>query len=153
MRARDFFESVRNAALEAERTRQTIIRLEGRELPHGMSFEGSGRGGIKPDVMHSSDSTMDYEAMMERRIKQDWALIDRACVILYGKNQMGDGGICKDKSSLWADALWWRYCAAGTWDDVIVGIGYSERQCHRIIDDALSWIDETGYKSAMMEVM
>lgn len=151
MRARDFFESVREASREAERTRHTIMRMEGNERPRGMSLHVGG-GSSRTDAMQPSDRLMDYEAMMRRRIDGDWALIDRACVVLYGEDQMGGGGLCADRSSAWADVLYHRYVDALRWAEVGDLLGYSERQCKRMADDALGWMDETEYASALMVV-
>ena len=143
MRARDFFESVRSAAVDAERTSHTLLRMHGRELPRGMGTE-PGHGSGTPDVMRPSDSVMDYEAMVRRRVQRDWELIDEACAVIYGTEQDGTAGINALLGPATADSLWWYYCAAVKWREVADKLDMSVSQCQRLCAVAFDMVDSLG---------
>ena len=143
MRARDFFESVRAAAQDAERTSHTLLRMQGRELPRGMGTT-PGNGGGTPDVMRPSDAVMDYEAMVRRRVQRDWDLIDEACCVIYGVEQDGTAGVNALLGSATADALWWRYCAAVKWQEVADKLDLSKNHCQHLCNVAFDMIDSLG---------
>lgn len=148
LRARDFFESVREAAREAERTSHTLMRMQGRELPRGMGTE-PGHGGGTPDVMRPSDALMDYEAMMRARVQRDWDMIDEACSVIYGSSQDGTAGVNALLGSATADALWWYYCAAVKWREVSDKLDLSVSQCQRLCSVAFDMIDSLGMGAVM----
>lgn len=92
---------------------------------------------------------VDREEQLRDRMDEDYALIDRACVVLYGPDQR-TGGINKLVSSAWASVLWWRYCAAETWEGVAHAVGYTDRQCRNICHEATRWMERTGYAADVM---
>ena len=143
MRAQDFFESVRAAARDAERTRHTLMRMRGREMPRGMDTTPGHFGGT-PDVMRPSDATMDYESMVRRRVQSDWELIDEACRVIYGTEQDGTAGINALLGPATADALWWYYCAAVKWHEVADKLDMSVSHCQRLCRVAFEMVDSLG---------
>jgi hypothetical protein len=154
MRATDFFHSVLEAARDAERCRMQIesLKLKTHGISGGNREPGtSGGSGDPRGAWRGIDVYLDKERELEKRRDEDFALIDRACVVLYGKDQQ-TGGLCKIKGSTWADILWWRYCAASKWVEVADNVGYSVRRAQVIHDEAIAWLDRTGYCSRVMEL-
>lgn len=143
-RTADLLEATREAALDAERIRRSLLRMEGREGVRAQSYEARGRSGHRADQMRATDERMDYEARMRRRQEDDYALIDLACDVLYGSEQTGSGGVTALLGPAYADCLWWRYCAAATWPEVADGCGMSERWCRDAVRAACDTIDAYG---------
>ncbi len=133
MGARDFFELVRASSQEAERTREALLRMESREGVHAQSYEAHGKSGHVADPMSATAARMDYEARMRRRLERDRAIIDAACEVLYGADRLS-GGLSVLMGSEVADCLWWRFCAAATWEEAATGCGRSERWCRETVD-------------------
>ena len=151
--AKEFFEEVRAAAMDADRCKSQLEALQ-------FKLHTFGGGGFEPRTTNNVDADkigrrvahyVDMEKKLEERMEQDWALIDRACVVLYGQDQRGGGGIDKVVSSTWADTLWWRYCAAETWDVVARSMGCSVRPCQQNVGHALAWIDKNRFMSAIID--
>lgn len=143
--AREFFEAVRTASIDAERIRRTLERMGVREQVRAQSYESRGRGGGTTDAMRATDERMDYEARIRRRQEEDYALIDAACDIIYGNGQNGDSGIEAIVGPAAADCMWWRYCAAGTWQEVAEGCGMSRSWCQSVgVPTALDCADALG---------
>ena len=122
--ARDFFESVREASREAERTRLTLLQMEAREGVRAQGYEPRVSIGGERDKMAATDSRMDYEERMRERIEEDYALIDMACRVLYGR-ESGKGGVDALMGSAVADCISFRYVDARSWSEVAALMGYS----------------------------
>ena len=90
--AREFFESAREAARDAERIRRQLDAMESRTLSlGGGGFEPRVRSTPDPDRMGLRVSALiDHGGMLERRQAEDYRLIDAACRILYGPDDRGD---------------------------------------------------------------
>ncbi|MGN9233696.1 hypothetical protein ACTM8Z_00095 [Atopobiaceae bacterium HCP3S3_D6] len=140
--AHDFFEAVREASRDAERTRRAVSRMESREGVRAQSYGPRGRGGTR-DAMAATDERMDYEERCRARVEADYALIDAACDVIYGRDQR-TGGVGALLGAAYADALWWRYCAAATWPEVAAGTGMSERWCRDAVRAATDVADAYG---------
>ena len=157
MRAGDFFRAVRDAAEDAERCARQLKALELRlHSSGGGTYEPRARAGAERDrIGRRVAAFLDQEAVIEARQDEDYRLIDRACAVLYGGDQTGGGGLCKappSKAALWADALWWRYCAAESWDGCARAMGNSPADCRKACAHALTWLDKTGYAASLMDV-
>ena len=145
--AEDFFEAVRNASREAERTRLTLMRMEAREGVRAQGYEPRVSIGGERDKMASTDSRIDYEARMSERIEADYALLDMACAVLYGR-ESGKGGVDALMGSAVADCISFRYVDDRPWKEVAALMGYSHASwralrdmCQRGFDriDSLGW--------------
>lgn len=145
--ARDFFEEVRAASEEAERTRATLLRMEAREGVRAQGYEVRGRSAGGRDRTSATDARIDYEGRMSVRLEEDYALIDLACRVLYG-SESGKGGVDALMGSAVADAISFRYVDARPWSEVAELMGYSGRSrrslrdmCQQGFDaiDALGW--------------
>ena len=148
MSARDFFESVRSAAIDADSITRRIRAMESREGVRAQTYGPRGRGGVL-DAMAATDARMDFESRIERRREEDYRLIDAACSVIYGADQ-STGGVGAILGAAYADALWWRFCAAATWPEVAEGTGMSERWCHDAVGVALDVIDSYGIERMAM---
>ena len=145
--AEDFFEAVRSASREAERTRLTLLQMEAREGVRAQGYEPSVSIGGERDRMAATDSRIDYEGRMAERIEQDYQLLGMACAALYGR-ESGKGGVDALMGSAVADCISFRYVDARPWSEVAALMGYSRwsvnslrDMCQRGFDriDSLGW--------------
>lgn len=146
--AREFFSAVRDASVEAERTRRTIMRMEAREGVRAQGYESGVSDGGERDRMAPTDARMDFEARMAERIDEDYALIDLAVGVLYG-SETGKGGLDALMGSAVADCLSFRYVDARPWSEVSALTGYSERQCRRLCEVGLDQVDAYGWSRVL----
>ena len=142
--ARGFFEAVREASREAERTRLTLMRMEAREGVRAQGYEAQGRSGHASDRTAATDARIDHETRMAERIDEDYALIDLACKVLYGE-ESGKGGVDRLMGSAVADCISFRYVDARPWPEVAALTGYSERQCQRLCAVGMDACDFFGW--------
>lgn len=122
--AEDFFEAVRHASREAERTRLTLLAMEAREGVRAQSYQPRISIGGERDKMAATDSRIDYEQRMAERIEADYRLLDMACAVLYGR-ESGKGGVDALMGSAIADCISFRYVDARPWSEVAALMGYS----------------------------
>lgn len=149
--ARDFFESVREASREAERTRLTLLRMEAREGARAQTYAERVAVGGERDRMAQTDARMDYEARMRDRIEEDYALLDLACRVLYGK-ESGKGGLDALMGSAVADCMSFRYVDARPWPEVAALMGYSRwsrRSLRDLCQRGFDCIDSLGWERAI----
>lgn len=131
--ARDFFESVREASREAERTRLTLLQMEAREGARAQTYAERVSVGGERDRMAQTDARMDYEERMRERIEEDYALLDLACKVLYGE-ESGKGGVDRLMGSAVADCMSFRYVDARPWREVAALLGYSRWSVNSLRD-------------------
>lgn len=146
--ARDFFETVREASREAERTRLTLMQMEAREGVCAQGYEPRVSMGGNADKMVATDSRIDYEARMAERIEADYALLDMACAVLYGR-ESGKGGVDALMGSAVADCISFRYVDARPWSEVSALTGYSKAQCKRLCRQGMDAVDFFGWANCM----
>ena len=140
--AREFFEAAREASRDAERIkRQLDAMAERAEGLGGSGFEPRVRSTSDPDRMGGRVAAMvDRESILRERQAEDYALIDRANEVLYGR----DG-----RSGLWAlagwraDAIALHYLNDMKWSEVAQALCYSEphvwQQAQAAIDTCDAW--------------
>lgn len=149
--AEDFFEAVREASREAERTRLTLLQMEAREGVRAQGYESHGRSGHRADAMARTDSRIDYESRMAERIEQDYRLLDMACAVLYGC-ESGEGGVDRLMGSAVADCISFRYVDARPWSEVAALMGYSRwsrRSLRDLCQRGFDRIDSLGWERAI----
>ena len=149
--AEDFFEAVRNASREAERTRLTLLQMEAREGVRAQGYEPRVSIGGERDKMAATDSRIDYEARMAERIEADYALLDMACAVLYGR-ESGKGGVDALMGSAVADCISFRYVDARPWKEVAALMGYSRwsrRSRRDLCQRGFETIDSLGWERAI----
>lgn len=149
--ARDFFESVREASREAERTRLTLMQMEAREGVRAQGYEPRVSVGGERDRMAQTDARIDYEQRMAERIEADYALIDLACRVLYGE-ESGKGGVDRLMGSAVADCMSFRYVDARPWSEVAELMGYSRWSVNSLRDmcqQGFDAIDSVGWERAI----
>lgn len=146
--ARDLFEAVREASREAERTRLTLMRMEASEGVRAQGYEATGRSGHRADDKARTDARIDYEARMDDRIREDYALMDLACAVLYGTDT-GKGGLDALMGSAVADCLCFRYVQARPWSEVSALTGYSKSQCRRLCAQGMDACDFFGWSNVV----
>lgn len=146
MNARDYFDWVRDASRDAESIRQQLMALESRA-------KALGGGGFEPRTRSTPDprrmegrivAYMQREEELKARQEADYAIIGRACRLLYGEDEDGRGGVSAGCGTLHADVLWWRYLDDSPWKQVASVLNSSITTCRAAHDAALRWIDEGG---------
>ena len=142
MNARDFFESVRDAALEETRAARQIERMRLREGVRGASLAPYGGGPKDVNGLSATNARMDYEAMMSRRLKEDRELIDGARAILYGAGE--PGGVAVLFGSAVAGAVALRCISCENWGVVGDMCCVSPRIAMRWCDAAFDTVDSCG---------
>ena len=150
MNARDFFESVRAAALEETRTVRQIERMRLREGVRGASLAPSGGGPKDVNGLSATNARMDYEAMMSRRLKEDRELIDKARAVLYGAGE--PGGVAVLLGSAVADAVALRYISCESWGGVGDICCVSPSTARRWCDTAFDTVDSCGVLNVVQGV-
>lgn len=149
--ARGFFEAVREASREAERTRLTLLRMEAREGARVQTYAERVSVGGERDRMAQTDARMDYEERMRERIEEDYKLIDLACRVLYGE-ESGKGGVDALMGSAVADCISFRYVDARPWPEVAALLGYSRwsrRSLRDLCQQGFDAIDFFGWNNVM----
>ena len=146
--ARDLFDAVHEASREAERTRLTLMRMEASEGVRAQGYEATGRSGHRSDDKARTDARIDYEARMDDRIREDYALMDLACAVLYGADA-GKGGLDALMGSAVADCLCFRYVQARPWSEVSALTGYSKSQCRRLCAQGMDACDFFGWSNVV----
>ena len=149
--AEDFFEAVREASREAERTRLTLLQMEAREGVRAQSYAEHVSVGGERDHMAATDSRIDYESRMAERIEADYRLLDMACAVLYGR-ESGKGGVDALMGSAVADCISFRYVDARPWSEVAALMGYSRwsrRSLRDMCQRGFDCIDSLGWERAI----
>lgn len=146
--ARELFECARDAARDAESKLRILKAMEAAEGPRGSG--GSTGGGGASDPMARVDERIVREQGWAKRIEEDYELVDAACAVLYGRDFQG--GLDKLLGTAYADVLYFRYLAYESWDTVAERVGYSARQCFRMHDVALDFVDSNGVEETMAGV-
>lgn len=151
MTARDFFDRVRSASQDAERCRSQLVAMEQRALSlGGGGFEPRTRSTPDPHRMERRvDAYVDREHALQRRMENDYRVIDLGCLVLYGNNERH--GLDAVKSPVWADVLWWRYLDGTKWSAMPGVVGYSPRTCTEMCKQALNWIDDSSFMADVMD--
>ena len=148
--AREFFNAAREAAREVRSIRRQIERME-------MAAEGIG-GGTHTARVRSTPThdrmarevaaRVDVTAKLERRAEELEGLIDAACAVLYGSDQVSDG-LYKLCTPWWVDALYHYYIGLRSWQQVAYMLDYSKRQVMRGASAALDVADAVGFSHAL----
>ena len=147
MAAREFFEAVRAASADASRAKAELEALEERRLSLG-GHGSSPVSGTRSDVNGTAASIalVDREVALHRRVEEDYALLDRACEVIYGVDN--DHGIERGMGTRFADVVWHRACGEESWDEVAASTGLSEKTCRRYYWAALDYVDSVGLLGA-----
>lgn len=146
--ARDFFDAVRSAAVDAERLSRQLARMEVREGVRAQGYDAQGRGTRSdPNGTAATVSRMDWESRVAERRDGDYRLIDSACLVIYGDGQTGMGGVSALMGAATADAIWWRFCGAASWREVAQKVEMSERWCREQVAAAMDVCDAYGMEA------
>lgn len=140
--SRAWFEYVRQCSEDAERTRQTIERMEAREQPHAQSYQPAVSRGGNADPMQATDARILYEERQKPKQRERYAALDRAAEILYGRD--GRPGLDERMDAKHADVIDFYYCNAYTWDETARLVGYAQSHCRRMALEAFAFLDANG---------
>lgn len=148
--ARSLFEAAREATIEITRNRNILREMEAGEGVRGANIAGIGHAPGVSDPYLATDRRIDFEAMKQADIAEDEALIDYACAVLYGRDQMGrDGGLWTLAPHACADVICLRYCMGMEWDDVAAAVHYSVRWAQRRAATGFEVIDAYGFAATI----
>lgn len=141
--ARELFQEAREAVRDIERIERDLERMEAREgiRPHRLTAT---RGPANRDTMAATDARIDAEAAYHARLERDWALVDLANAIVFGKQYDGSGGVDALLDGRHADALYW--CYLGGMNAVGTGVllGCSRATVWRLIRESFDLLDAYG---------
>lgn len=146
MSAREYFETVRDAAVELDRTRRTLERMRARTLPKAQRYDAVGGGSGHSDPMERVIEVVDFEAVMEARLQSDRDLLSDAARVLYGED--GRSGVAKGMGSAYADAVYHRSIDVLTWDAVARTMFMSRGKVQQLYEAALDYVDTVGLDGA-----
>ena len=145
--ARDLFEAAREASSDVSRARCQLESMEQQALSLGGGL-GSSSGGPGGDRVADAVSAMvDREAALERRLYEDYLLLDLATWALYGHDNVS--GLASLVPSWWCDVVWHRYLGCVGWDVVSERVGYSVQRCRQVAQAAFDVADGVGLASAI----
>ena len=108
------------------------------------SFDAPVRGGERDRIGRDVAALVDREARLNGRIESDYALIDAACEILYGRDGMSDGLTALVPLPWWADAIYHRYLGLRTWPEVAELLGVTTRNAQKCVRAAFDIADGYG---------
>ena len=148
--ARSLFEAAREATIEITRNRNILREMEAGEGVRGANITGIGHVPGVSDPYAATDVRIDFEAAARATIAEDEALIDYACAVLYGRDQMGrTGGLYTLAPHACADVICLRYCMGMEWDDVAAAVHYSVRWAQRRAATGFEVIDAYGFAATI----
>ena len=145
MRAKEYFEGIREDVVSAERAREMLERMRAREGLKSQSYTASGGGGGgdgDTDGMGAVDRRIDFERRLVTRAADAEQAIDEACAILYGADNRG--GLAKLKGTQYADAICMAYCQAEPWAKIADVMQCSTKWCRKLCDVGFAYIDRLG---------
>ena len=142
--SRELFEAASDAVRDAEACRRQLDALEEGALSVGSpSLDARVSGGDHDRIGRTVANLVDREKELDARMEQDYALIDAATCVLYGRDQMSDGLACLMPPWV-ADAIWQHFLALHTWDYVSELMGYCKSQVIRTVRAAFEVMDAHG---------
>ena len=141
IKAETFFQTVKCASDENSRALAQIISMQETEDVRVQSYSSSIAPGSNSDVMRRVDKRIDMEERLNKRLENNYKLIDIACTVLYGEDQMGHGGLYI-KGDIYADVLSWRYLHCYSWQKLAKRMGMSKSTAQSLVKEALGYVDE-----------
>lgn len=142
IKAETFFQTVKCASDENSRALAQIMSMQETEDVRAQSYSSSVAPGSNSDVMRRVDKRIDMEERLNKRLENNYKLIDIACTVLYGEDQMGHGGLYTFKGDVYADVLSWRYLHCYGWQKLAKRMGMSKSTAQRLVKEALGYVDE-----------
>ena len=139
MDAREYFESVRDAARGMARCLARMEAMRSREGLRGGTL--TARGGGCGDPMAATDARVDAEREAERETAQLSSALADGRAVCRGVRAAHPG-------LRWGDALELRYCDDLSVGEVAAALGVSQRTAHRDVLAALDYVDAVGVAAA-----
>lgn len=148
--ARSLFEAAREATIEITRNRNILREMEAGEGVRGANIAGIGHAPGVSDPYLATDRRIDFEAMKQADIAEDEALIDYACAVLYGRDQMGrTGGLYTLAPHACADVICLHWCMGAKWEEVTRRVKYSKSHAQRLAAQGFDVIDAYGIEATI----
>ena len=137
-----FFESAAAASREIDRIRQALDMLdEDAARVRSPSFEPWTHSGSRHGIEARVVALSDRRERLSLRLEADYAMIDRACAVLYGTDN--DAGLYSLVG--WrAHALYHRFIDNMTWPEIGAMLGYSKGYVANQARVALDVCDANG---------
>lgn len=145
MGARELFEDARQASFELHRHDLRYNAMERRALSLGGASDSKVASGSIRDRMAPVASMVDYEAMMERRVAEWCAAVDRAVRVLYGSDW--DHGLARELGLGYAEVLDCIYIQRESIRSTALRLHYSRRTVAYMRNRALRFVDAVGADS------
>ena len=142
MKAQEYFEQVREAVLEIERSKEMSARMLATEGAKTHRF-GEQQGAGNSDAMDRINRRIEFEQRLQRRIDEATDMLNEATQLLYGED--GHGGLAKLKGNRYADVLCMAYCQGMPWKEVADVMLCSPKWCRELSNAAFAYIDMVGF--------
>lgn len=143
MRAKEYFEGIRDEVVKTEQARDMLERLKAKEGVKAQSYQGGSWHGDVSDPMDGVSRRIDFEGRLSQRIKDAEEAIDEALIVLYGAD--GRGGLSKLKGTRYADAICMAYLQAQEWAEIADIMRCSQQWCRELCNAGFSYIDRVGW--------
>ena len=143
--SRELFEAAREASKDAAKISAELRALDERSRRiSSPTFESRSRSSTRPDAIGDAVAhVVDRGAVLDRRLEDDYRLIDSACAVLYGRDGMSDG-LSAIAPPWWADAIYHHYLALRTWTETAALLAYSPRHIQECVRAAFDLMDANG---------
>lgn len=151
--ALDFFEGVKAAATEADRTWRELSAMQAAEGVKAQRYTQAVAVGSNRDVMGLVDKRIDYESKLYRQLEDDYALIGTACEVLFGEDCKGSGGIERLLGSDYASVLYWRYIGHMSTREVSELVGCSAATCVNMTHVSIETCDTLGFDKVVKGIV
>ena len=149
--ARDYFDEVRNAALELERTTMQLEALRLHATDSGDQF--APKVSATPNDIDGSSkiaSRMDRRAQLEERHRRYSRVLQAAWNVVYENN---GGGIARGVSDQVADAVWMRSIMGCKWQAVAAELMCSVPTAQGLYDAAMDYLDSVGLERSGIPIV
>lgn len=148
--SRDFFDAVRDAAIEVQSFGRSVEAMERREGVHAQRYDRPMlHGGGSADAMAATDARIDFEEAKADAIKSDRILLDAAGMLIAGT---GKGGIMRLCGICTATVIQGYYLLAHTWPSAAADAGISVKTAHRRAEAAMEIVDACGWSRIVQGV-
>lgn len=142
---RDLFDAASEASRDIDRCNRMLDAMEDNAMRvSSPSLEPHVSASHDPDRIGGRVAAMvDAEDKLRRRMEEDYALIDAACAILYGRDS--DEGLCKLVPAWWCDSAYQHYINGLPWEQVGAVLGYSPHHARLQALTAFDVADANGF--------
>lgn len=143
MRAREYFEGIRDGVERNRRASEMLERMRARQGAKAQSYQQGSGGGYLADPMEQVAAAIDLEARLEQRVADSARDVREACAVLYGEDNRG--GLARLKGDRYADAICMAYLQDEPWEEIAEVMQCTQQWCRKLCDVGFAYIDRVGW--------